>query len=187
MDEVIELSDISDDTETFHHDLSDRGEWVAEGYSGGDSEASEDEEGEIAEDQLINDSQGEEDVPDGAKSSDDQESGVTGGPRFAGMWIPKPGETRRPARPSTTYTVEDDFGNASDSDERDEPRDYPWIAVRRGHGITHHKRTTSSRGPGKILEAVPRGTQRPIKNYPNPNSSLFVIIIEDSFTIVEKI
>jgi len=38
MDEVIELSDSSDDTEVFHHDLSDRDEWVAEGYSGGDSE-----------------------------------------------------------------------------------------------------------------------------------------------------
>jgi len=46
----------------------------------------EDEEGEVAEDQLINDSQGDEDVPDGAESSDDQESGATGGPRFAGMW-----------------------------------------------------------------------------------------------------
>jgi len=61
MEEVIELSDVSDDIESFYHDLSDRDEWVAEGYSGGDSEASEDEEGEIAEDQVTNDGQGEED------------------------------------------------------------------------------------------------------------------------------
>jgi len=125
MKEAIELSD-SSDTEVFHHDLSDRDEWVVERYSGGDSEASEDEEGEVAEDQLINDSQGEEDVPDGAESSDDQESGAMGGPRFAVMWSPKPGETRRPARPSTNYTVEDDLSNVSDSDERDEPRDCSW-------------------------------------------------------------
>jgi len=96
MDEVIELSDSSDDTEVFHHDLSDRDEWVAEGYSGGDSEASEDEEGEIAEDQLINDSQGEEDVPDGAESCDDQESGATSGPRFAGVTYPKDPPTKPP-------------------------------------------------------------------------------------------
>jgi len=136
MDEVIELSDSSDDTEVFHHDLSNRDEWVAEGYSRGNSEASEDEEGEVAEDQLINDSQGEEDVPDGAESSDDQESGATGGPRLAGMWSPKPGQTRRPARLSTTYTVEDDLSNASDSDERDEPRDYSW--GRRSQGPRYH-------------------------------------------------
>jgi len=73
MNEVIELSDGSDDTEIFYHDLSDRDEWVTEGYSGGDSEASEDEEGEIAEDQVVNDGQGEEDVPDGA-----QRTGVWG-------------------------------------------------------------------------------------------------------------
>jgi len=85
MDEVIELSDGSDDTEIFYHDLSDRDEWVAEGYSGGDSEASEDKEGEIAEDPVINDGQGEEDVPDGAESSDDQESGGTG--RACTAWL----------------------------------------------------------------------------------------------------
>jgi len=127
MDEVIELSDSSDDTEVFHHDLSDRDEWVAEGYSGGESEASEDEEGEVAEDQLIN---------GGAESSNDQESGATGGPRFAGMWSPKPGETRRPARPLTTYTVEDDLSNASDSDELDESLDYLW--GRRSQGPRYH-------------------------------------------------
>jgi len=52
------------------------------------------------------------------------------------MWSPKPGETRRPARPSTTYTVEDDLRNASDSDERDEPRDYSW--GRRSQGPRYH-------------------------------------------------
>jgi len=100
---------------------SDRDEWVAEGYSGRDSKASEDEVGEIAEDQVTNDGQGEEDVHDGAKSSDDQEFWGTGRSRSARMWSPKPAETRRP---STTYNVEDDSSNASDCDERDEPRDY---------------------------------------------------------------
>jgi len=142
MDEVTELSDSSDDTEVFYHDLSDRDEWVAEGYSGGDSEASEDEKGEIAEDQLINDSQGEEDVPDGAESSDDQESGATGGPRFAGMWSPKPGETRRPARPSTTYTVEDDLRKSQpdikEPTTKDKQRpDHCYRADRRSMGGRH--------------------------------------------------
>jgi len=117
MEEVIESSDGSDDTESFHHDLSDLDEWVAEGYSGGDLEGSEDEKGEIEEDQVTNDGQGEEDVHDGDESSDDQDSGGAGSSRFAGMWSPKPGETRRTARPSTTYNV-----------------------VRRGHGITHRKK-----------------------------------------------
>jgi len=33
------------------------------------------------------------------------------------------------------------------------------VAVRRGHGITHHKKTTNSRGPGEVFEAVTRGSQ----------------------------
>jgi len=35
------------------------------------------------------------------------------------------------------------------------------FAVRRGYGITHRKKTTSSRIPGEILEAVTRGTPSP--------------------------
>jgi len=44
--------------------------------------------------------------------------------RLADMWSPKPGKTRRPARPSATYHVEDDSSNASYNIERAEPHDY---------------------------------------------------------------
>jgi len=82
---------------------SDRDEWVAEGYSGRDSKASEDEVGEIAEDQVTNDGQGEEDVHDGAKSSDDQEFWGTGRSRSARMWSPKPAQGREPRLPTMLY------------------------------------------------------------------------------------
>jgi len=41
------------------------------------------------------------------------------------------------------------------------------VAVRRGHGISHCKKTTSSRGPGEILEAVTRGTSSPTNALPS--------------------
>jgi len=123
MEEVIELSDSSDDTERFHHDLSNRDDWVAEGYDGGDSETSE---GEGIEEDQVTDygGQDEEETNDGAEFSDDQETEGAGKARFAGMLSPKPGETQRPTRPSATYHVEDDFSNASDHDERTDPRHY---------------------------------------------------------------
>jgi len=67
--------------------------------------------------------QGEMKTNDGAEYSDDQESEDAGKSRFAGMWSPKPGDTRRPTRPSETYHVEDDSSNASEHYERAEPHD----------------------------------------------------------------
>jgi len=125
MKEVIELSYSSDETESFHHDLSDRDEWVAEGYDGGDSETSGGDGDGIEEDQVTGDSgQDEEETNDGADSSDDQEKEDAGKARFAGMWSPTPGEMRRSTRPSATYHDEGDSSNASDHDERAEPPDY---------------------------------------------------------------
>nr|XP_036677986.1 uncharacterized protein LOC118879112 [Drosophila suzukii] len=158
MDKVIELSDSSDDTEIFHHDLSDRDEWVAEGYSGGDSEASEDEEGEIAEDQLINDSQGEEDVPDGAESSDDQDSGATGGLDLRACGALNPARHDDPLdlrQHIPSRMISATRATATNATSLESTR---GVAVRRSHGITHRKKTTSSRGPGEILKAVTRGT-----------------------------
>jgi len=81
MEEVIEFPDSSDGTKSFHHD----------------SEASEREGEGIEEDQVTHDgSQDEEETDDGAESSDDQEIKGAEKSRLAGVWRPKPGETRRP-------------------------------------------------------------------------------------------
>jgi len=45
MDDVIVLADDSDNTVSFHHDLSDRDECVAEGFEEYDGQRSEDEHG----------------------------------------------------------------------------------------------------------------------------------------------